>query len=126
MSPTPLPEGLSASFRVRDALDAGVTRGRLRSHDLVRPHHGVRSTSPSASVATAARELATAMKGREVAFSHVTAARLLGMPVPTEWAPDEPLHVMTTANGRVRRPGGGRCPGSGAPKHVPRPRTARH
>ena len=40
------------------------------------------------------------------AFSHLTAARLLGLPVPGRWAPPEPQDVMTfTAAPKIRRAG---------------------
>ena len=40
------------------------------------------------------------------AFSHLTAARMLGLPVPRRWAPTEPLHVMNvTAAPKIRRAG---------------------
>jgi hypothetical protein len=34
----------------------------------------------------------------DVAFSHVTAARLLGIPLPYMWRPDEPIHVMRNSS----------------------------
>jgi len=38
------------------------------------------------------------------AYSHLTAARLLGLPVPRRWAPTEPLDVMNiTAAAKIRR-----------------------
>ena len=40
--PAPLPASLGAAFACGDALALGVTRGRLRAADLVRPHRGVR------------------------------------------------------------------------------------
>ena len=40
------------------------------------------------------------------AFSHLTAARLLGLPVPRRWAPTEPLDVMNiTTAAKIRRAG---------------------
>ncbi len=41
--PAPLPPDLPDSFRVGDALDSGITPGRLRTSDLGRPFRGVRS-----------------------------------------------------------------------------------
>lgn len=41
--PTQLPEALGRRFSVREALDAGVTRRRLRAGDLEAPFWGVRS-----------------------------------------------------------------------------------
>jgi hypothetical protein len=39
------------------------------------------------------------------AFSHLTAARLWNLPLPSAWHPGEPLHVMRpTASAQVRRP----------------------
>ena len=40
------------------------------------------------------------------AFSHLTAARLLGLPVPRRWTPTEPLDVMhVTSAPKIRRAG---------------------
>jgi hypothetical protein len=93
--PRPLPAHLpSALFTVRDALDAGVNEGRLRRGDLRRPTYGVRvpKAAPD-TVVGRARAFALALP-HDIAFSHLTAARLFDLPTPRPWHPTEPLHVM--------------------------------
>lgn len=89
--PTHLPPGL---FTVRDALAAGVNGGRLRRRDLRRPTYGIRVASTCEdSLVGRARAFALALPD-DVAFSHLTAARLLGLPTPRPWRVTEPLDVM--------------------------------
>ena len=99
----PLPlELANRSFRVSDALAAGVTPSRLRALDLMSPARGVRAPVPQpavaadhadepASVAIAARArrefLASALAfapalGPGQFFSHETALALIGCPLP--------------------------------------------
>lgn len=83
-----------ASFRVRDALHRGVSRGRLDARDLVRPFHGIRSATPPRSVEERARALAPRLRTDQV-FSHVTAAAILGVPLPRRFEGTPRLHVTT-------------------------------
>lgn len=87
-------------------MDAGVTEGRLRSGDLTMPTYGVRVRAGTAdSVVTRARCFTLALPA-DTAFSHLTAARLLGLPAPRPWQPAEPLDVMRpTARSRLTRAG---------------------
>lgn len=96
--PTPLPFELAlAPFRVDEALGVGVSRRRLRASDLHTPFRGIRSTSADADLITRCRMLEPAM-ARGQYFSHVTAARLWGLPLPAAFEADPRLHVST--NGR--------------------------
>lgn len=100
----PLDPRLGA-FRVSDALAAGIGETRLRSPDLVRPHHGVRVTAGAPTVPAplvAARAFAPLLRPGD-RFSGPTAAALWGAPLPRD---DLLLHV-TAGSGltRVRRPG---------------------
>ncbi len=103
---TPLPVPLlgPAPFRVRDAHRAGVTPQRLRRPDLETPRSGIRwAAALPRDLADLARAISVALP-EEVAFSHVTAARLLGLPLPRPWTPAEPLDVMRpTAAPRLER-----------------------
>lgn len=101
----PIPAQLAAHpFRVADAMAAGVTRGRLRARDLAAPHRGIRvGAGASNDIVARCRAYATARAPNRV-FSHVTAARLLGLPLPWKYRPSEPLHV--TAWGGARTPRG--------------------
>lgn len=117
----PLPDDLSLrEFAVSDALKSGVSASRLRGPDLSAPFHGVRaparslgrtsqpppdtatSTSPSLEpgLIERCRAYATRMRPGQF-FSHSTAARLWGVPLPTPFHSDEPLHVSAWA---PRRP----------------------
>jgi len=64
-------------FLVRDALSSGWGEGRLRGADLSRPFHGVRSAEPSSPEEAYAPLLRAGER-----FSHVSAARLWGAPLP--------------------------------------------
>jgi hypothetical protein len=98
----PLPEPYrNTSFRVRDALRAGVNAERLRRCDLTVAVHGVRSPVGTADF-LAAVEL---VMRPDQFFSHTTAARLWGMPLPRAIASEAVVHVSTLGDaGRMRRP----------------------
>ncbi|MHB8300861.1 MAG: hypothetical protein ACYDDW_20405 [Dermatophilaceae bacterium] len=106
---TPLPPELGRRpFTVAQAHSLGLTTGRLRHRDLSRPAYGVRQAGTDqhrtdlAQLAEATRLVLPVGS----AFSHLTAARLLGLPVPSRWAPAEPLDVMNvTTAAKVRRAG---------------------
>lgn len=111
-APAPLPRGLDAGFTVAQGRSQGVTRARTRSGDLVAPTSGVRipgelMVADSMVEAFRARCRAFALVLPEPwAYSHLTAARLLGLPVAQFWSPEEPLHVVRpTWLSAVRRRG---------------------
>lgn len=106
---TPLPPELGRRpFTVAEAHELGIGEGRLRHSDLSRPARGVRQAGTDQH-RTDLAELAEATRlvlPVGSAFSHLTAARTLGLPVPSRWEPTEPLHVMTvTAAPLIRRAG---------------------
>lgn len=94
--PTELPALLRGrSFSTARALELGVGAGRLRGSDLHRPLRGVRSAAAECeSLLARCRALATVLQPWQV-FAGPTSARLLGMPLPTEYAAGEPLHVLS-------------------------------
>ena len=113
MSHTPLPETLPPAFTVSIARAAGVGEGRLRSKDLRRPFHGVRSRrevfdagaadaalSQRDRIRRAALEYAARMSEFEF-FSHTTAAILWGAALPL--LPDETIHVAILPPRRLPR-----------------------
>ncbi|HEY7720139.1 MAG TPA: hypothetical protein VH915_15345 [Pedococcus sp.] len=105
MPRVPLPAELtSRAFTTSEALGLEVGAKRLRSVDLCRPLHGVRSATPPAEVAA----LATAARlvlPSDTAFSHCTAAALHGLSLPRVREHVEPLHVMrATRRNPVDRP----------------------
>lgn len=103
---TPLPpEWGCRPFTVAEAHELGLGEGRLRGADLSRPTHGVRRLGdPEGLIEVAeATRLVLPVGG---AFSHTTAARLLGLPLPRRWGRAEPLDVMTvTTAPKIRRAG---------------------
>jgi hypothetical protein len=118
----PLPDGWAdRAFRVGDALEAGVGRSRLGGNDLERPFWGIRTPSPPGSTGrtdggppvpaghfvpvrrSELEALCRALLVRmppEAFFSHVTAALLLGLPVPTRLSRLRPVHVGVRAPAR--------------------------
>jgi hypothetical protein len=98
-----LPRSLHGQvFHVRTGTARGVTDKRMRGNDLSRPFHGVRADAPLETLRDRCAALATVL-GPHHFFSHVTAAELWRMPLPTRSAV---LHVTAVgARGRIRRPG---------------------
>ena len=92
---TPLPSTLlDRAFTCAEARAAKVTRSRLDAHDLERPSWGLRSTRPASTVDEQTRDL-SAILPEGAAFSHLTAARLWRLPLPTPWHRTEPVDVLT-------------------------------
>lgn len=98
-----LPVGLQGrAFSVAEAQGLGIGRGRLEGNDLSRPHHGIRSAGELPTAVTYAPLLRPGDR-----FSHTTAARIWGAPLPREREDD--LHV--TARVPASRPKGQRVEG---------------
>lgn len=93
MEPRPLPIALgSRPFTVREGLDAGTTRMRLRASDLDRSTWGVRVTTPPQTVAERCAVLAARLPD-DTFFSHSTAALLLNAPLDWSLERDPDLHA---------------------------------
>ena len=103
---TPLPPELKGRpFTVAEAYALGLGEGRLRDADLSRSTHGVRRFGETASLVQLAEATRLVLPVGS-AFSHLTAARLLGLPMPRRWTITEPLDVMNvTAAAKIRRAG---------------------
>jgi hypothetical protein len=88
-------------FRVSEAVAAGIPRSRLTRADLSAPIHGVRA--PADQPISRVEAVALVLRPDQF-FSHLTAARLWGAPLPGP-IDDELVHV-TSANGSpiMRRP----------------------
>ena len=109
----PLPNSLARRpFAVSDALREGISERRLRDPELARPFRGTRAVPQSfpAPETRAAREqrlllsacAAYALRLRAGEhFSHQTAARLWGCPLPTWFSSEPALHVAIS--GRAAR-----------------------
>ena len=88
----PLPVDLRVgSFSRRQALDAGISASRLRASDLTIPFRGVRSVGTPADIHALCRAYLARMSPGQ-AFSHGSAARLYGLPLP-RYLDDSRLHV---------------------------------
>lgn len=83
----------TAPFTVADATAYGIGRRRANGARVLRPHRHLRSLTPVTAPLDLCRGLATTLPAG-VAFSHVTALRLWGLPTPTPWALEEPVHIM--------------------------------
>jgi hypothetical protein len=91
--PQPLPDWVPLrGFSTHEAVARGVTKGRLRSSDLVRPFHGIRSGHEANSVEERCRHYLPRMRAGQF-FSHSTAAALLEIPLPRSLETDARLHV---------------------------------
>lgn len=107
----PTPESLPAPldrgpFSTADARRAGVRKRRLYRQDLARPFHGVRTESaPATDVRSRCVAFLPRLRPTQF-FSHLTSARLHGLPIPMRLAEDERLHVSVRAPARAVRVAG--------------------
>lgn len=96
-----LPAPLSAApFSVQRAYEEGVSRRRLRAGDLDKTFWGIRSATTPVDVAEYCRILQVRMP-QTSAFSHTTAALLIGIPVPWWRERESRLHVTMPAPHRA-------------------------
>ncbi|MFT4259002.1 hypothetical protein [Microbacterium sp.] len=104
--PEDLPAYLADSaFTTRTGARAGLSRSRLRAADLTRPHHGVRAVGLDLSDYVDRCRAAAVAAGERAAVSHVSALVLWGAPVPSGVVGEHAAIHVTTASGRIRRPG---------------------
>lgn len=93
-TPSPLPPPLRGRpFSIGNAVQLGVTKRRVRAGDLERPFHGIRM--PAGSERTCLElcaAYASRMSGGQF-FSHATAAKLHGLPLPPRLEHESMLHV---------------------------------
>ena len=120
----PIPDELGPRFSVPQAKNAGVSKGRLRRLDVERPFHGVRVVKGAAlpmrletdrwgrrlgkaERAHLALALAYAPRMSEGEFfSHITAAVILGIPLPYLLITRSLLHVSVFRPRRLPRSAG--------------------
>ncbi|WP_157509451.1 hypothetical protein [Glaciibacter superstes] len=104
----PLPRGLytgaftTGAFTTREAAARGVGKGRLRGRDLQKPFHGIRSVVPLVAVTDRARALQLRMPPGAF-FSGVTAALIMGIPLPLRLSKAVELHIGVAAPMRACR-----------------------
>lgn len=93
---SPLPENLrEGAFSVQDALELGVQPGRLRALDLESPFRGVRIDAIEwDDIFSVCASYATVMP-IDAVFSHVTAARIYGIPIPRVLEQRRDVDVVT-------------------------------
>jgi hypothetical protein len=105
MARVPIPDDLQRrAFTVAEGRAAGMGAGRLAGPDLSRPTHGVRTATAPESFRDRVVATRVALPS-DVVFSHLTAARLWGLPLPSELE-DGPIEVMrATSAARIRRRG---------------------
>lgn len=93
----PLPPALAGrAFRVDEAQEAGVSRSRTRVSDLDVPFRGVRAPRGHTDFRARCEAYAVRMPVSQH-FSHGTAARLLGLPLPPWIERDPTIHVTAVA-----------------------------
>jgi hypothetical protein len=94
MSGPALPEAWrTRPFTVGELRDAGLPPSRLRHRALHLPTRSVRSLEPADTLVERAAAFARALP-QDVAFSHATAALLLGIPLPPRFERSTILDVM--------------------------------
>jgi hypothetical protein len=96
--PRPIDPALGPAFRVSEARQRGTTPARLRTRDLQRPFHGVRTTRELERVTAYVPLLRAGDR-----FSHTTAAAIWGAPLPRSG--DDRIHVTATSGQRPRTTG---------------------
>ncbi|MGW9630297.1 endonuclease domain-containing protein [Agromyces sp. NPDC055520] len=99
----PIPDALrDRAFTTVEGLSAGLGEGRLRGSDLTRPFHGIRIVVEASDPVARCRSYLPRLRDGQF-FSHETAARLWGVPLPTPFDPSAPLHVSSFAPERPPR-----------------------
>lgn len=87
---------LGPAFRTEEAHESGYSLWSTRGVRMIQPTRGVRSLEPLAGVGHRAAAFALALPD-DVVFSHTTAARLWGIPLPRRLEKDADLHIMRRA-----------------------------
>ena len=103
-SRSPLPSALrNRPFTVAQATEAGVPAHRMFASDLARPFHGVRVDARLPENFRGRCEALSARLKPEQFFSHTTAARLHGLPLPFRLEREGEIHVSSFAPVRPPR-----------------------
>ncbi|MBM6403013.1 hypothetical protein JQN72_01960 [Phycicoccus sp. CSK15P-2] len=101
--PRDLPDELASTpFTVAHARELGLRQCDLRALGLHRPTHAVRAAQAPSTVLERARAWAAALPA-DAAFSHVTAAQLLGLPLPGDLEGSVVLDVMRPSDSVASR-----------------------
>lgn len=93
-------------FTVRAGLDHGYTAAELRSMAFTSPARGARITAAIGDGAQALFEAVRVLAGDDQFFSHSTAARIHGIPLPTRLETEAKVHLASpSGRARMQRPG---------------------
>lgn len=84
---------MGSAFRVHEALAAGYSHHACHPSRMARPTTSVRTLEPLGGADEVAAAFALALPD-DVVFSHVTAARIWGLPLPRAVRSDHLVHVM--------------------------------
>ena len=102
----PLPPTLQGgAFTTHFAQENGVSERRLRGGDLARPFHGIRSTVPVTTILHLAHSFQLRMPASAF-FCGITAALIIGLPLPLRLQKLPGLHVGVPAPQRAPRSAG--------------------
>lgn len=94
------------AFTIRDGLERGYTAAELRSMAFTTPARGVRITAAIGDEATALFEAVRLLAADDQFFSHTTAARIHGVPLPARFEREARVHLASpTGRARMQRPG---------------------
>lgn len=91
------------AFTLAEARGAGISRKRTRSSDLESPFYGVRAAAGSITELTERCEAYATRMPPGHFFSHVTAARLHGIPLPWPLQQEHLVHVSVLKPARAPR-----------------------
>lgn len=93
-------------FTVRAGLERGYSAAELRSMAFTAPARGVRITAAIGDEGRALLEAVRALAQDDQFFSHTTAARIHGMPLPARFEQEARVHLASpTGRARMHRPG---------------------
>lgn len=93
-------------FTLRAALDRGYSDAELRSMAFTTPARGARITAAIGDEARALFEAVRVLAKDDQFFSHATAARIHGMPLPLRLERERRVHLASpSGRARMRRPG---------------------
>lgn len=100
-----LPDELGRHFSVRQAVAAGIGRGRASARDLDRPFRGVRSITAAETPLERVAALVPRLHGGQL-IGGETAMRVWGYPLPGIWSVEAPIIVVVaTGSARARNRG---------------------
>lgn len=94
------------AFTVRDGLERGYSPAELDSLAFTRPARGIRISAAVGDGAVALFEAVQCLLTADQFYSHTTAARIHGVPLPARFEREALLHLAAPTGGsRMRRPG---------------------